>query len=55
MEFDNEIDFAEEAHSMQENITDVTFGERLKNHAVATAIFAGAFVLPCFIAAKVLK
>jgi ABC-type enterochelin transport system permease subunit len=55
MELDNEIDLAEEADSIQENIMDMTFGERLKNHAVATAIFAGAFVLPCFIAAKVLK
>ena len=33
----------------------MTLEQRVKNHAVAAAIFTGAFVLPCFIAAKLLK
>ena len=48
MELDFEV--AEEAHIM-----DTTVEQRVKNHIVAAAIFAGTFVLPCFIAAKVLK
>jgi hypothetical protein len=44
---DNEI--------VQEDVMDTTLEQRVKNHVVAAAIFAGTFVLPCFIAAKVLK
>ena len=40
---------------VQEDTMDTTLDQRVKNHVVAAAIFAGAFVLPCFIAAKVLK
>jgi tryptophan synthase beta subunit len=34
---------------------DMTLEQRVKNHGVATAIFAATFVLPCIIAAKLLK
>ena len=44
---DNEI--------VQEDIMDMTLEQRVKNHLVAAAIFTGTFVLPCFIAAKLLK
>ncbi|CAB4021063.1 Hypothetical predicted protein [Paramuricea clavata] len=40
---------------VEENIMDTTLEQRVKNHAVAAAIVAGTFVLPCFIAAKLLK
>jgi hypothetical protein len=34
---------------------DTTFEQRVKNHVATAAIFAGTFVLPCFIATKLLK
>jgi hypothetical protein len=34
---------------------DTILEQRVKNHVVAAAIVAGTFVLPCFIAAKLLK
>lgn len=40
---------------VQENITETTLEQSVRNHMVAAAIVAGAFVLPCFIAAKFLK
>ena len=40
---------------VQEDIMDMTLEQRVKNHLVAAAIFTGTFVLPCFIAAKLLK
>ena len=40
---------------VQEDIIDTTLEQRVKNHLVAAAIFTGTFVLPCFIAAKLLK
>ena len=55
MELDFEIEIEEEADSLEEHIMDTTLEQCVKNHVVAAAIFAGTFVLPCFIAAKVLK
>ena len=40
---------------VEENIMDTILEQRVKNHVVAAAIVAGTFVLPCFIAAKLLK
>ena len=41
--------------TVQEDIMDMTLDQRVKNHVAAAAIFAGTFVLPCFIAAKLLN
>ena len=40
---------------VQENTMETTLEQSVQNHLVAAAIIAGAFVLPCFIAAKLLK
>lgn len=49
------INNEDEDELFQEDIVNITLEQRVKNHALAAAIFAGAFVLPCFIAAKLLK
>ncbi|CAB4023703.1 Hypothetical predicted protein, partial [Paramuricea clavata] len=41
--------------TVQEDIMDMTLDQRVKKHVAAAAIFTGTFVLPCFIAAKLLK
>ena len=40
---------------VQEHIMETTLEQSVENHLVAAAIIVGAFVLPCFIAAKLLK
>ena len=45
----------DENEFVQENITETAIEQSVRNHLVAVAIVAGTFVLPCFMAAKLLK
>ena len=45
----------DENEFVQENITETAVEQSVRNHILAAAIVAGTFVLPCFIAAKLLK
>ena len=55
LELDNQVNIESDPEIVQENIVDMTLEQCVKNYAVAATIFAGTFVLPCFIAAKLLK